>query len=203
MSLQPWTPHLLAQLDEKYDRERVVDPSRYGAHLERHQDMLRGFDGEAFSPVEFAAGAWRVATAPIMEPGYVRIRPDLAGITAAPAEDDRDLLVLTVSVRLTIGQLANGALLRCGGWQDWRPVVGYRGEAHRPLEEPADHCRAVLTVAQIRVPVYARDVPVPGSFGRTGQLRDAQAAVAALARIVNAAAGPAVADLTTRAGARL
>lgn len=199
----PWTASLLAQIDEGYDRERPQDPSRYGVYLDQNQDQLRGFDGEPATPVQFAVGAWRIAAPPTMSPSYLRFRPDLDAINARASDDDPDLLLLTVVAPLDLSRLAVGSLLRTSGWQDWRAAPGHRGEEFPPVDEPADHCRAVLTLTEIRVPVYARDLPVPGAFGRDGQLRDAQASVAALVRIVNATAGPAVADINLRFGARL
>ena len=63
-------------IDAAYDRKRASDGlSRYGAYVKQN---LSGFaecwDGtfEAGLPVHFAVQAWRVATGPIMAPGFVR-----------------------------------------------------------------------------------------------------------------------------------
>ncbi|MGW6602571.1 group I intron-associated PD-(D/E)XK endonuclease [Streptomyces sp. NPDC055036] len=69
--------------------------SRYGVYRARH---LSGFHehGEYHVPLpaaEFAATTSRVTTAPIMSPGYVRLRSDVARVTDTVTEDGRLMLV--------------------------------------------------------------------------------------------------------------
>jgi hypothetical protein len=66
-------------IDTEYDKDRASDGiSRYGAYVRQHiGDFAECWDGtwEDALPVHFAAHAWRVATSPIMAPGYVRKHP--------------------------------------------------------------------------------------------------------------------------------
>src|SRR6266540_539516 len=69
-------------IDIDWDRSRASDGvSRYGAYLRTHTELFEPWqDEDAHGGVtpdagEFAVAAFRVATGPIMSPGYVRWHP--------------------------------------------------------------------------------------------------------------------------------
>jgi hypothetical protein len=199
MSLQPWSPTLLAQADDAYDVDRASDGhSRYGVYLSQHPDWFRDYDTwNPVPPAEFAASAWRVATAPLMVPGYVRIRPDLAGITAHVDEENSDRLIVEIAVPLGHGDLT----ARVSGWRDWQTdsydVAG--DGTYTPLIEP-DFGQAVLATATVRL--ILTELHAPSHVEGPGLTGDARRAVQLLADQINAQAGGIVHDLHGRPPAR-
>ena len=107
---------LVCWIDPDYDRANASDgQSRYGAYV---RDYARLFDpwqdapdGVTTDPVEFAMAAFRVATGPIMGPGFVRWHPRVCGY-GLDRNDFDGRLVVSVT-------LATAAPLRLPGWA-WR-----------------------------------------------------------------------------------
>lgn len=195
-----WTPSTLALIDEDYDRVNASDGiSRYGVYLAQRPRDFAGWDPEPLSPSEFAVAAWRIATAPIMHPGYVRTRPDLVGIRAGFAEDEPSA-VLTVSVPL----LHHDLVVRLPyEWRDWQPRHYRHDNSYSEWTAPDDQRPAVLATAEVRVPVPEALLPVPKHLRGPGLLADAREAVFTLAELVNDKAGPVVARLRDRRPARV
>lgn len=191
-----WTPTTLALVDDDYDRANASDGhSRYGAYLAQHPRDFEAWDPEPLSPSEFAVAAWRIATSPIMSPGYVRTRPDLAGITASYATDGPGL-VLTVSVPLLHRDLTARLPFE---WRDWTSIPSYgASDPYTSCILPNDLYPAVLATAEVRVPVPEALLPVPKHTRGPGLLADAREAVFTLAELVNDKAGPVVERLRDR-----
>ncbi|MFF3848017.1 hypothetical protein [Streptomyces sp. NPDC002328] len=187
-----WTPTTLALVDDDYDRVNASDGrSRFGAYLAQHPRDFEAWAPEALNPSEFAAAAWRIATSPVMSPGYVRTRPDLAGITTGFAEDGPDL-VLTVRVPVLHSDLHVRLPYE---WRDWQSR-NYRHDGSFPEREaPDDRHPAVLATAEVRVPIDEALLPAPKHLRGPGLLADAREAVFTLAELVNDKAGPVVARL--------
>ncbi|MEU1418659.1 hypothetical protein [Kitasatospora sp. NPDC005751] len=186
--------HTLAVIDDTHDREQASDGrSRYGAYLTRHAHRLND-DGRPLTPAAFAVAAWRIATAPIMAPGYVRVRPDLHALTVETAEDDPAGIVLRITAPLRHRALAH--LPEPGHWQDWEADRWADGP-WPTLAEPIPGRRPVLAVtATILLPVPAVLLPTPASTRPgPGLLRDAQHTVTVLADYANRHGAPEVADL--------
>ncbi|GAB2722264.1 hypothetical protein [Kitasatospora kifunensis] len=144
-----FSPNVLALTDDAYDRENASDGrSRFGAYLDQHAHWFNE-DGYPLEPGEFAAAAWRLATSPVMSPGYVRIRPDLANVT--PHLTDDRALFLRVEVPLRQSVLAS----RPAGLADWtreRPTPWDTG-TWPTLVEPYQLGRpALLTAATLLLP---------------------------------------------------
>lgn len=198
MSRSIWSPTTLAVVDTEYDQDYASDGrSRFGAYVGQHSDQLRDFDGEPAQAPYFATGAWRIATV-LMDPGYVRVRADLAGITVSVADGEPDLLVATVTVPLSHAHLTAGRLLRSGTWSDWVRDQWTGSAPYHLHAEPDDHRRALLAQAAVRVPIRVADLPTPTHTCSTGRVTDAIAIVQALTDQVNQLAGQQVADLTGR-----
>ncbi|MFJ4091211.1 hypothetical protein ACIPYS_06465 [Kitasatospora sp. NPDC089913] len=181
----------LALVDDIRDRERASDGhSRYGAYLAQHAHRFTD-DGAPLSDVEFAAAAWQVATAPVMAPGYVRIRPDLLDL--APVLDPDGALHLRARVALRHHHLAQ----RPAGLADWQrnpwhdheqwPVLGSPDATDRP---------ALLITAEVCVPIPGHDLPRPTATrpGRT-LTYEAQMATNNLVAYANFRLAPLVAEL--------
>lgn len=190
MSATPWTRDILARVDDAHDRDFASDRySRYGAYLNQHLGDFHEY-GEPSTPLtapEFAAAAWRVATSPVMSPGYVRIRPDIDRITPFFTEEGR--LMLRVMVPLVHGDLAGRVP---GSWRDWE--ADRYGDAedgtYARLLAPDDR-QAVLVTAEARV-IVDHVLIEPQHVCGPGLLSDARQAVQILADYLNKDAAPAV-----------
>ncbi|MEE1787739.1 hypothetical protein PUR71_33250 [Streptomyces sp. SP17BM10] len=162
--------------------------SRYGAYLAQHAGRFHD-DGDPLRPAHFAAEAWTVATSPVMSPGYVRLRPDIADVR--PAFDYNGGLLLRIEVRLRQRALADslGPSGRFGDWWQHRPL-GDDGRRPR-LIEPEEYDRlAVLLTATLVVPVTDHLLPVPTATRGPELTEQARQAVHALAGVLNACAPP-------------
>lgn len=199
MSLN-WTPTTLALVDNDYDRANASDGiSRYGAYLAQHPRDFTAWDPEPLSPSEFAVAAWRIATSPIMSPGYVRTRPDLDAITADFTEDGPGA-VLTVRVPLLHGDLGTRLPYE---WRDWMPEHNRHDGRYPEWIAPDGQYPSVLATAEVRVPVAEALLPVPKHLRGPGLAADARAAVFTLTELVNTKAGPVVERLRERRPARV
>ncbi|MEV7871480.1 hypothetical protein AB0P17_36520 [Streptomyces sp. NPDC088124] len=181
-----WTPGTLARIDDGYDQDRASNGiSRYGAYLDQHIGEFHEY-GEPNTPLpaaEFAAAAWRVATSPVMSPGYVTWRPDIAGVDCAFTKDGQLMLALT----LPVPHSALSARVPYG-WRDWERdhYAPTEGPYHR-LTEPEGP--AVLVTAEVRIVV--NELAVPSHVRGPGLLDDARTAVGFLVHRLNDAAGTA------------
>lgn len=109
-------------IDADYDRDMASDGrSRYGHYVRDRADRFReAWDWEESKSARFAATAWRVATGPIMAPGYVRRHPRL--LSAQVEVNDWDgSLVGTASLVTPWPQALASRDWQIGGtwWRDW------------------------------------------------------------------------------------
>jgi hypothetical protein len=185
-------PGQLCWVDADYDRARASDGvSRYGAYLRSHTEAfepLHGPDagGITLDAGEFAAAALRVATGPIMSPGYLRWHPRVQGFNVGFGLDPEP-------GRLVCGVTLATSLPRWLGapWRSWTQYLG------RDWCEPGDDRHAALARLELRWPVPVASLPRPGPPATPGEpnLRDAKASVAALVGETNQTAGPVLAAL--------
>jgi hypothetical protein len=185
-------PLRVCWIDHDHDRAAASDRvSRYGAYLRDHAGLFdpwgEASDGVTADPVEFAVAAFKVATGPIMSPGYVRWHGRVQGHDAGRSEHD-DRLVLSVT-------LAVASPVRLG-W-DWR---GWDRHVHGDGLEPDDRRPVGLCRLELRWPVPTDRLPTPGRPRRPGvpNLADAAGAVAVLVEQVNVTVEPVLAELETR-----
>lgn len=188
----------LVTVDDAYDRDRASDgTSRYGAYLRRYASVLHE-DGEAVHLTSFAAQCWHIATSPIMDPGYARVRSDIETVTVT-TQDDGDGIIATVAVRVHWPvEYRHADALR--HWRGWTRRTSWSGTW---FEEPTPDTRpALLHTAQLRVPIGCAELPPrtvltpwrtragvnPGEV----EIEDAKDVVRAICEAVNATAGPIV-----------
>jgi hypothetical protein len=184
---------LVCWIDRDHDRASASDGrSRYRAYLNLHADLFDPWGeapgGVTIDPVEFAIAAFRVATGPIMSPGYLRWHDRVQGHQASRSEGD-GRLVLSVT-------LAAPSPVRLP-W-DWR---GWEHDLDGHWREPGDRRPTGLARLELRWPVPTDRLPVPRRLRRrpgVPDLRDATRAVAVLVEQVNATVGPILADLEAR-----
>ncbi|WP_406091478.1 hypothetical protein [Kitasatospora purpeofusca] len=185
----------LAVVDDIRDREQASDGhSRYGAYLAKYADDFHE-DGEPLRPVDFAAVAWSVATAPVMSPGYVDVRPDVQPLTVRRDHDGRAVLGTKVGLRHSDLARRPAGRLRALDWErnpwdrpdePWPVLIG-PDRTDRP---------AVLVTATLLVPV-PDDILLQPTAARPGRTltHEAKQVVAALAAHANHALAPLVNDM--------
>lgn len=200
--IRDWAEHRLVQVDKGYDRERASDGfSRFGEYLRLNANLFRDAWEDEPAPVkdpaEFAVHAWRVATSPVMAPGYVQWRPDLHGVTLHRDEYDHALYA-EVRVPLRHGHLYVGEKRFPYAWQDWSPESGgYSSIGYEGLEEPHETKQpAVLASAVVRVPGREwTDLVTPSAYEGRRLTNEAMETISLVVQHVNADAGPIVARL--------
>ncbi len=156
-------------IDADYDRDRASDgSSRYGAYVRQHLDSFAEcWDGtfEEDLKVHFAETAWRVATGPIMVPGYVRCHRRIMRTELAYSYWDGSLLAAVDLVTPWPAPLTESRQWMeqsgRGRWSDW--LVEF-GDA---LCEPSDQDLAkgpfLLTTSSLRLAVPDGQLPLPPS----------------------------------------
>lgn len=190
-----WTPTLITAVDNAYDRRNASDGhSRFGAYLRQHGVSSLDCD-ETLTAEEFACVVWPVATAPVMSPGYVRLRPDIDQVTTWWSEDDSCTLHFDVHLPLPRTALTATRALPYG-WKDWQPARRDLDDGpYRTWWQPGHTGNALLTTTVVRLAV-TDEWALPAPSGRDSRLvTDAKASVAAVADAINRLAGPMVAAL--------
>ncbi|WP_051970649.1 hypothetical protein [Kitasatospora azatica] len=170
-----FTSHTLALCDE-YARKR------YGNYLAQHRrDFV--LDGEPLPPGHFAAVAWRIATSPVMAPGYVRLRPDVDGIYTTFTDDGELLLSIDVPLRHRV--LANRPRVEFSDW--WQQRTYCDDGRFTDLIEPEElrGRPALLLTAAIVVPVPEDLLPRPTTTQGAELIAQAKEAVHTLVDLVN------------------
>jgi hypothetical protein len=180
-------------VDHDWDRACASDGiSRYGAYLRGHAEAFEPWQGEEAldgitrDPGEFAAAAFRVATGPVMSPGYVRWHPRVQDYTVGHGQDpEPGRLVCSVTLATCLPRWLGAP------WRGWTERFG------DPWCDPDDDRHAALASLALRWPLATSALPRPGTPAVSGQpnLRDATASVAALVAAINATAGPVLAEL--------
>jgi hypothetical protein len=181
---------LVCWVDHDYDRASASDGvSRYGAYV---RDAARLFDpwqdaanGVTTDPVEFAIAAFRVATGPIMWPGFVRWHPRVCGYGTDRSEHDGRLVVSVTLATLAPLRLPGSA------WRSWER------DFHDRFLEPEDRGPVALGRLELRWPLASDQLHWPARPRVPGRpnLVDATTAVAAVVGSANHTAGPALAAL--------
>ncbi len=185
-------------VDAGWDRSRASDQvSRYGAYLRGHAGLFAPGHGEdapegiTQDAGEFAIAAFRVATGPVMSPGYVRWHPRVLDHQVGRGEDpEPGRLVCRVALAIAL------PLWLGSPWWSWTERFG------NPWRQPDDDRHAALASLVLRWPLPVAELPRPGEPARPGlpNLGDAQASVRALVAAINATAGPVLAELEGGAG---
>ncbi|MEU8977638.1 hypothetical protein [Streptomyces sp. NPDC048309] len=189
---ESWSPTTLALVNDEHDRRNASDGhSRYGAYLNQRLSWLHEYDDpdQPLPTTEFATAAWKVATSPVMSPGYVEIRSDLHGITLAFAEDGDGRLLVDVHVPLHHHDLREVRNIP-RSWQDWDTERHYLSP-YETLFDPESKRPALLTTTVVRLVVDTSWGLPPQQHTRGhGLVDDAKRTVAALVSGINRHAGP-------------
>ena len=185
------TADRVCRVDSDWDRSRASDGvSRYGAYLRSHTELFDPWqdapEGITQDPGEFAVAAFRVATGPIMSPGYVCWHPRVLDHQVGRGENPEPgrlvaKVTLAVALPLWLGS----------PWWSWTERFG------NPWREPDDDRHAALARLVLRWPLPVASLPHPGKPARPGlpDLGDAQASVRALVAAINDTASPVLAEL--------
>ncbi|MFJ7280673.1 hypothetical protein [Kitasatospora sp. NPDC098663] len=192
-----WSKTTLVSVDRDEDREKASDGnSRFGVYLTQyHRSRFDPWeDGGTLSAAEFAAACWDIATPPIMAPGFAQRRPDLLGITARLTEEDRALFFdVAVPIHPTRDQMPD---YRWRSWSTENDVFDDSG--YRYHYEPEGDRPALLTTTVVRIPGADWALPAPVSAKDPLLVATAIDYVEAIARQLNEAAWPTIADLLAR-----
>lgn len=188
--MSAWNSTTLAYVDHEYDRSNSSrGGSRFGSYISAREAELDAEDRT--DRAEFTAWAWRVATPPVMSPGYVQLRPDLSKLTFTRDEDGDQVVEAVVPLPHRALDREHRPPYEVG---DWEAPYG-RGETYRQMWAPSFVKRpAVLASATLLVPARDWDLFVP-SGGAAQLVDDAQLAVQTAARLINEYVGPQIANL--------
>ncbi|PBC77105.1 hypothetical protein BX265_1842 [Streptomyces sp. TLI_235] len=181
-----FTTRTLALTDDKTDKARASDGrSRFGVYLANNAHLLHD-SGDPLTPAEFARATWRIATAPVMAPGYVHLRPDLHNITLVAPDEDTDDLALRIEVPLRHRALATWPARMTADWQPDPWATGRAGFTALARPDRADRTALLLT-ATVLVPVPAGLLTAPaGTRPGPEMTRQAKQTVTALVGHANA-----------------
>ncbi|GHE32261.1 hypothetical protein GCM10017673_38910 [Streptosporangium violaceochromogenes] len=179
-------------IDEDYDRDRASQGgSRYGNYVRRHLDEFDDdWEGPAAAAVGFAAAAWRIATSPVMSPGYVRSH---GRVLASRVERNpwdgglRGVVELAVPWPAQLAQDEQAWRGDSRWWQGWEKD---HGRFFEPGEEQAAGAPYMLTTSRLMFPLTVEGLP-PAPAGAGGDVaRGAAAAVAVLVGKLNTVVDP-------------
>lgn len=179
----------LVWADDAYDLNYASDgSSRFGAYLRQRSADL---DGPELNAASYAATVWRVATGPVMSPGYVQLNPTVWSVMCRPGEES-ERLVIEIDVRIAWPQeLRDHEQLR--EWSTWS--YDRVGDSR---VMPPEAAMAFLPSARLQLPIDGAALPAPSG---SADVVAAKRAVVVLCRIVNGIAGPVVAAALDPAGA--
>ncbi|MGW7446086.1 hypothetical protein [Kitasatospora sp. NPDC054795] len=183
----------LVIVDNAADRENASDgDSRYGAYIAHHAGHFHE-DGEPLRPAEFAAAAWRIATSPVMAPGYAAVRPDIERVEVYVDHDGGAQFCARIGLRHSA--LAHRPTRYPLDWE--RAPWSRPGEAWPVLASPERTDRpAVLVTATVLLPIPNTILITPTTARPGPTLTDeAKTVIAALTAHANRNLAPLVADL--------
>ncbi|MER7952056.1 hypothetical protein ABTY59_32160 [Streptomyces sp. NPDC096079] len=193
-----WDDHLLACIDDDYDREYGDEGGRFAAYVRKNIKDFRDAwsDDEAphEDPRRFALAAWRVATGPVMAPGYVRLRPDLHGVRLHIDEWDG---ALYADVTFPLPQhFLKGPRIPYE-WRDWENddfgFGDYRSMVEPRLENAVTP--AVLTTTVVRITGRHWELVKPTAYEGPTLVQEARRALNSIVDHINREAGPQVASI--------
>jgi hypothetical protein len=111
-------------IDQEYDREHADGESRYRAQVRRCAAEFTDSYGD-IAPVTFACTAWRLATPPACDPGYVRWHRRVLRATCLRNPWDGGLAAEVTLISPWPAALTwSHEWWRDRGWRDWPEVFG-------------------------------------------------------------------------------
>ncbi|MBM2621035.1 hypothetical protein JIG36_36600 [Actinoplanes sp. LDG1-06] len=183
----------VAWVDQHYDRENAgLGRSRFAEHVWVHAKEFDDCWGD-ISPVGFACVAWRLATAPHLDPGFVRLHRRVVRAELVRNSWDGSLtaavdLVAPWPAALTTSR----SWTQDRGWRDWPETFG---QFLAPSQQELSRIPHVRSTLAVQAPLPFAGLPaIPDSPGP--ELPDlAERAVTVLARELNDLLAPMVTEL--------
>lgn len=156
-------------IDADYDQDRASDGrSRYGAYVRQNMGgFAECWDGtwDTALPVHFAAQAWRVATGPIMAPGYVRCHTRILNARLEYSYWDGSLAGSVELITPWPQALRQSSQwmkqIDRGWWHDW--PTNFSDTYLDPSDEDISKRPYLLASAALRFTVPDRQLPPPPS----------------------------------------
>ena len=153
-------------VDRGYDRDSASDGgSRYGAYVRERLGWFTDagcWEWDDSAP-RFAAVVWRIATGPVMVPGYVRMHPKILKADVERSEWDGSLLACVDLITPWPHTLERSREWRDGKWwRDWpaETLGGY--EAYQwPSGQDLANNPYLLASASLRFTVPPGQLPRP------------------------------------------
>ncbi|GAB6903305.1 hypothetical protein [Kineosporia succinea] len=178
-----------AWIDQQYDREHG---DRYATHVRALQTVFTETYGD-ISPVGFACTAWRLATLPYLDPGYVRLHRRVISAVCERNPWDGSLTARIQLIAPPPEPLAKTQVWgRDRGWKGW-PVV--MGQYLEPSPEELSRFPFVRPLLLIDAPVPLTDLPPAPEEAGPELAALATRAVSVLARELNELMGPVISAL--------
>jgi hypothetical protein len=151
-------------IDHTYDAAHATTDgaSRYGDFLqqgaERFETIFGIYDDERILAAEFAAEAWRVATAPVMVPGFVRSHRRIAGAGVVRNQWDGSLVgAAELIVEWPRGLAGDRGWRRGECWRDWPSEAD--GSYIRPSDEDITKSSWLLPTAEALFTLDSAQLP--------------------------------------------
>jgi len=188
------------RIDHDHDRDAASDGvSRYGFYLRDRRDWFEDSlnSGEP-QTARFAATAWRIATSPIMSPGYVRCHRRVLRHDVERNDWDGSPVACVDLITDWPQALDRNRTRRGEGWRDWPTEHRFASSDYVYLEPSGeDLVKApyLLASASFRFAVPTEHLPVPvteRALAGTGLLPAAEEAVQAVVTELNRVMGPVV-----------
>jgi hypothetical protein len=156
-------------IDADYDAEHASDDrSRYGAYIRQNMSgFAECWDGtwDTALPVHFAEQAWRVATGPIMAPGYVRRHPRILSARMEHSYWDGSLAGSVELITPWPQALRQSSQwmkqIDRGWWHDW--PMDFSDTCNEPGDDDLSKRPYLLASAALRFTVPSSQLPHPPS----------------------------------------
>jgi len=166
--------------------------SATGPYAELLRDHVAEFDGiwGDFAPVAFACAAWRLATPPVADPGFIRWHRRVLSVRCERNTWDGSLNAhVAVVSRLPAALSTSKTWWRDNGWRQWPEIFGQFVE---PAEADVAKIPFIRPVLLVDVPLPMDDLP-PTPDGPDQRFAEtARHALLVLVRELNRLVGPVV-----------
>jgi hypothetical protein len=147
-------------IDEQYDRDNASNGvSRYDSYVRLYQAEFAEAIISDRDRSAFAAVAWRVATGPIMAPGYVRQHERVRSARLTRNYEDGSLYATVDLVGITPRRLEYGP-------PQWWPWPREHGHYYEPEGRDLISARFLLTTTTALFPLPKEFLPGWGSIGK-------------------------------------
>lgn len=176
--------------DDVYDRDRASDGvSRFGVYLRRYPKLFASLDEDGTvtgDPVAFTAGAWQVATSPVMAPPYVSWTAERLQSVALVSSEVDDALI----ARVLIAVPRPSVLVSVSGFGDWDRGDRWNRGYHVPDDDRLSRRPAMLTTTALMFHIPAAELHAPADTPERLTADDAKASVKRLAKLLDARCAP-------------